>query len=217
MSRVGIVPGAAVRSYVRPAVDALRERGIDAELLPAPGQPGTPADLAEYGRELAGRLDLAPVDLLVGLSVGAQAAAVAARAEPGAIGRLMLVGPTVDPATRTAFRLVGRWIAGGRAEPGRLLADQLPDWWRAGPRRIAGVVRSSLDVEIERVLDPLPVPTDVVHAEHDQITSHAYASRLATGLGARLLLLPGASHSWPYRHERAFADLIEDVLKEHRS
>lgn len=211
VSRVGIVPGAAVRRYVRPAVEALCERGIDAELLAAPGEPGTSADLAGYGRELAGRLDLAPVDLLVGLSVGAQAAAVAARAAPKAVGRLMLVGRTVDPSARTAVRLVGRWVAGGRAEPARLLADQIPDWWRAGPRRIARVVRSSLDVEIERVLHPLPVPTDVVHAEHDRITSHSYASRLAAGLGARLVLLPGASHSWPYRHERAFADLVENV------
>lgn len=221
MSRVVVVPGAAVRSYVRPAVDALRERGIDAELLAAPGEPGTPADLAEYGRGLAARFDTAPVDLLVGLSVGCQVTAVAvaaaAQTDRRPVRRLMLVSPTVDPAARTTARLVGRWMAGGRAEPGRLLIDQLPDWWRAGRRRITGVVRSALSIEIEHVLDPLPVPTDVVHAEHDQITSHSYAARLATGLGARLVLLPGATHSWPYRHEHAFADLIENVLKENRS
>lgn len=219
MSSVMIVPGAAVRDYARPAVEELCGRGIDAELLAAPGEPGTPADLAEYGRELGARLDAAPTDLLVGLSVGAQAAAVAAatRTEARPVGRLVLIGPTVDPAARTHARLVGRWLAGGRAEPGSLLISQLPDWWRAGPRRIAAVVRSALDVDIERVLDPLPVPTAIVHAEYDQITSHTYAADLATRIGARLVVLPGATHSWPHRHEHDFADLIDDILEEGRS
>src|SRR5690349_13195064 len=110
--RVLVVPGAAVRSYVRPVLRELRERGFDAELLAAPGAPGSPADLVGYGTALGGRLrtDPAPVDLLVGLSVGAQAAAVAAAAtvvpdaaaaEGDAVGappqvrRVLLVGPTV--------------------------------------------------------------------------------------------------------------------------
>lgn len=212
-----VVPGAAVRAYVRPAVDAVCRRGVDARLLPAPGEPGTPADLVRYGRELAARLEDSPADVLIGLSVGAQVAAVAAATVGSGrrpLGRLVLVSPTVDPAARTPARLAGRWLRGGRAEPRGLLADQLPDWWRAGPARIAAVVRSALDVEIERVLDPLPVPTDVVHAEHDRITSHAYAARLAAALGARLVLLPAATHSWPYRCADEFADLVDDVVEE---
>src|SRR4051794_41970183 len=51
-----IVPGAGVRRYARPAVEALRGRGVAAGLLPAPGGAGGPADLERYGVELARRL-----------------------------------------------------------------------------------------------------------------------------------------------------------------
>jgi pimeloyl-ACP methyl ester carboxylesterase len=232
VARVLVVPGAAVRSYVCPAVEELQRRDLDAELLAAPGEPGQPARLDEYGRVLAGRIAAEdPVDLLIGLSVGAQVAAVAAGVastaslrRPGSatplpvtvpappIRNLMLVSPTVDPEARTTPALVTRWLAGGRRERAGLLREQLPDWRRAGPRRIAAVVRSALEVEVEQLLPAVSVPVTVVHAERDIITSHAYAARLAADHGARFVVVPGASHSWPYRDESRFADLAEAVL-----
>lgn len=215
-NRVVVVPGAAVRDYVRPAVERLRSCRVQVDLLPAPGGPGTPTDLAAYGRELGARLqdEASRVDLLVGLSVGAQVAAVAA-ATPGptVLSRVMLVSPTVDPAARSTGRLVGRWLAGGRVESPSLLPRQLPDWWRAGPRRISRVARSSVAVEIERLLPSIAVPVDIVHAERDLITSHAYAARLADHPGARLVLIPGATHSWPHGDEDRFADLVQSTLE----
>jgi pimeloyl-ACP methyl ester carboxylesterase len=215
-----VIPGAAVRDYVRPAVEQLRSRGIDAELLPAPGEPGTAADLAEYGRTLGRSFvdhEQSPVDLLVGLSVGAQAAAVATATPsppgPPRIRRLMLISPTVDPTARRTSRLIGRWLAGGRVEPLSLLPEQAPDWWRAGPRRLARIVRSATTMDIERVLPAITVPVDIVHAERDLITSHAYSAQLAASHpDARLILLPAATHSWPHADEHRFADLIDTAL-----
>lgn len=233
MARVLVVPGAAVRCYVRPAVEELRRRGVDAELLAAPGEPGQPAHLGDYGRALSDRIaGEEPVDLLIGLSVGAQVAAVAAAVlstslcsppDAGgsaprvtglslAIGQLMLVGPTVDPEARTTGRLLARWLAGGRREQAGLLREQAPDWRRAGVRRIAAVVRSALAVEVERLLPAVSVPVTVVHAERDTITSHAYAARLAADHGAGFVVVPDATHSWPHRDESRFADLVETVL-----
>src|SRR4051794_41734042 len=77
-----IVPGAGVRRYARPAVEALRGRGVAAWLLPAPGGAGGPADLERYGAELARGLaaggSAGPGGILVGVFVGAPAAAGAA-------------------------------------------------------------------------------------------------------------------------------------------
>ena len=58
-------------------------------------------DLAAYGRELGAEISAAgkPVDVLIGLSAGTQAAAVAAAATP-LVRRLVLVSPTVDPESR---------------------------------------------------------------------------------------------------------------------
>jgi hypothetical protein len=212
--RVLIVPGAAVRQYARPAVEAVASRGIDARLLPAPGEPGAPADLQNYGEELARRISTgSPLDLLVGLSVGAQAAAVAATAVPtGQVRHVMLISPTVDPNVRTAPRLLGRWLAGGRLERPGLLSEQAPDWRRAGLRRLVRVVRSALAVRIEDLLPRLGAALTVGHAEHDVITSHSYAARLAADHRGRFIVVPGATHSWPYADADRFADTVEDVL-----
>jgi pimeloyl-ACP methyl ester carboxylesterase len=216
-----IVPGAAVRRYVLDAVEALSAVGIWGEVLAAPGEPMVPADLGEYGRALAGRI-AGGVDVLIGLSVGAQVAAVAAAAQPhlsltrspaeGAIRRLVLISPTVDPAARSGPRLVGRWVAGGRVEPMSLLAQQLPDWRRAGSARIATVVRSAREIAIEQLLPGVSCPVTVVHAERDVITSHAYAAHLAAAAGGDLVIVPGATHSWPYDDPARFAALIDRLI-----
>src|SRR5689334_14455141 len=136
VSRIVVVPGAAVSSYVRPAVDALRARGMPADLARAPGAPGGPVDIRAHGRALGDELAAGgPVDVLVGLSVGAQVAVAAATRTPS-LRRLMLISPTVDPQARSGPRILGRWLAGGRLEPAHLLVEQLPDWRHAGPARL---------------------------------------------------------------------------------
>ncbi|MGD9989543.1 alpha/beta fold hydrolase [Pseudonocardia sp.] len=209
-----VIPGAAVRRYVRDAVDALSSVGIRGDLRAAPGERVVPADLRGYGHRVAAEiLEQGGVDALVGLSVGAQVAAVAAARVGDAVGQLVLISPTVDPAARTVPRLVGRWAAGGRVEPASLLPRQLPDWWRAGPARIATVVRSALAVEIEELLPDVTCPVTVVHSDGDVITSHAYAARLSAAATGRLVLVPGSTHSWPFDDAARFVALIDRLLR----
>jgi pimeloyl-ACP methyl ester carboxylesterase len=212
VARLLIVPGAAVRAYVRSAADAVRRRGLDVDLLAAPGEPGHPADLRAYGVALARRLeDIGGADMLVGLSVGAQAAAVATAGAPGRVRHLVLVSPTVDPRARTVPKLLGSWLAGGRQEPWRLLSEQAPEWRRAGVRSLAGIVRSALSVRIEdEALDTAELT--VVHAERDVVTSHAYAAELAAARSGRLVIVPRAVHSWPYQDADRFADTVAGLL-----
>jgi pimeloyl-ACP methyl ester carboxylesterase len=209
-----VVPGAGVHGYARPAVRALRARGVRAELLPAPGLPGGPPDLSRYGAQLAERIAArGPVDLLVGLSVGAQVAAVAAAALPATLLRgVVLVGPTVDPEARTSPRLLGRWLAACWRERPGLLAAQGPDWRRAGARRLAEVVRSALRLPIEDLLGRVPADLTVVHGEDDRVTSHAYAAALAAQ-GGRLVVVPGATHSWPYADADRFAATVAGLIR----
>lgn len=214
--RVLVVPGAAVRRYVRPTAETLSAAGVETCLCGAPGEPGRPADLRDYGAQLARRIDesAAPLDLLVGLSVGAQAAAVAAAAvRTGRLRQLMLISPTVDPGARNAARLLGRWLISGRHEPPRLLVEQLPDWWRAGPARLVELVRSALTVNIGDFLGQVDAAITVVHAERDAITSHAYAAQLAAAHRARLVVIPGATHSWPYGDGERFAEVVMAALE----
>lgn len=215
MPRVLVIPGAAVRRYLEPDMREVCRRGPEVELLPAPGQPGACPELRRYGIDLAQRLATGPpVDALVGLSVGCQAAAVAAAAtDPGVLPRLVLVGPTVDPQARTPPRLFARWVNAGRHEHSALLAEQLPDWRAAGVRRIVQVTRSALSVRLEQVLLGVRAELTVVHPEQDGVSSHAYAAGLATAFGGRLIVVPAATHSWPYRDGTRFAALLREVLE----
>lgn len=209
-----IIPGAAVRGYVQPVADTLTLRGIPTRLLPGPGQPGAPADLRLYGEQLGQDLLTATgVDLLVGLSVGTQAAAVAAAAA-GASGasQLLLVAPTVDPAQRTVARFLARWAVAGRREDSALLPQQFPEWRAAGLRSLVAVVRSAVKVRLEDVLRAVPSRVTIVHAQDDAITGHSYAAGLATRFHGRLVVIPGAVHSWPYGHGSGFADLVQELL-----
>lgn len=207
-----IVPGLAVRSFVIPAADALSAAGHQVELLPAPGWRGVPDRLADYGEWLADRLEgrAQPVDVLIGLSAGTQAAAVTATRCP--VGRLLLVSPTVAPNRRTRPRLLGSWLRGDHHPDSPTLAQQVPDWARAGVPRIYRCLVSALEVRLEHVLPQVPGPVTIVHAGHDNLTSYDYAAALAFEHGEPALELPAAPHSWPIGDENRFVALIARLV-----
>ena len=212
MAAVTVVPGFAVRTFVIPAVEALATAGHDVDLLPAPGWRGVPDTLDAYGSWLAERLRHrpSPVDLLVGLSAGTQAAAVtAARVS---VGHLLLVSPTVSPERRTRGRLLAGWLRGDRHPDSPSLSQQVPDWSRAGLRRIYRLLVSSLDVPLEEVLLAVAAPVTIVHAGRDNLTSFAWVSALAAEHRAQVVELPAAPHSWPIGDEQGFVGVVEDLL-----
>src|SRR5205823_14713028 len=104
-------------------------------LLPAPGWRGVEDDVERYGRALGADIDRAgaPVSVLVGLSIGTQAAAVAA-ASTSLVERLVLVSPTIDPQYRTPLKQFVVFAKGNPHERFRTVR-QVPDWSRAGPVR----------------------------------------------------------------------------------
>jgi hypothetical protein len=193
--RVVIVPGLAVRSYAGDAARELRARGYAVTLLPAPAWKGVPKLLKSYGSQLAGRLDRAgkPVDLLIGLSVGSQAAAITAM-QSGTVRPLVLVSPMVDPADRTLIRLLFAWLF-RKQEGDRSFGDQVPDWKQAGIPRILDGFRSALGVNLEDVLPAFDGRLTIVQPEWNTLSSPAYAERLARGNGGRFILMPRAAHS----------------------
>lgn len=208
---VAVVPGVGVRRYLLRTMEPLRDRGFDVVLLPAPGQPGMASDLVRYADQLGPALSRAHLDLLIGLSIGTQAAAdVARRYRPP--GQLLLVGPTVDPACRSLPGLLATWVHAGTREPAALLGPQAADWRDAGARSLVAVLRSAIARPLDPRCAPPAVPTVLVRAERDLVTSHEYASALAGAWDAQLVTVPGGAHSWPYGDPERFADLVERRL-----
>lgn len=208
--RVLIVPGLAVRGYAESAVGALGVAGYDASLLTPPSWRGADCDLDAYGRRLGREIDGGDQSIaaLVGLSVGTQAAAVAA-AVTSKIERLILVSPTVDSVLRSRPRLLAAWLF--RGEPGgpSLLYEQIPDWARAGPTRIFRGFNSALEVDLEEIIPRIAAEITLVHGELDPITSHSYVMRVAAAHGCRLELVPNGPHSWPTDDATGFVDLLD--------
>lgn len=211
MSSVVIVPGLAVRSFVIPAADALAAAGHQVQLMPAPGWRGVPDRLAAYGDWLAGELAKRdePVDVLVGLSAGTQAAAVTAAQIP--VSHLLLVSPTVPPERRTRRKLFGSWLRGDQHPDSPTLAQQAPDWLRAGPRRIYRCMVSALEVPLEEVLEAVDASVTLIHAGWDNLTSFDFVNALAVEHALDVIELPAAPHSWPIGDEDRFVALVNSL------
>jgi pimeloyl-ACP methyl ester carboxylesterase len=213
MTRILVVPGLAVRTYVERPVAHLRQGGFDARLLPAPAWRGVEDDVERYGQALGADIDRAgvPVSVLVGLSIGTQAAAVAAASTP-LVEHLVLVSPTIDPAYRTPLKQFAVFAKGNPHERFRTLR-QLPDWSRAGPVRILRCFRSAIEMPLEDVLPRVSAEMAIIHVEYDPLTSHAYAASLAADNRAQLVLMPGASHSWPRDDPAGFLRFIDGLVR----
>ena len=51
----------------------------------------------------------------------------------------------------------------------------------------------------------------IIHTEYDLLTTHAYAAWLAETNGARLVLMPGVSHSWPKADSARFLRFLDEL------
>jgi pimeloyl-ACP methyl ester carboxylesterase len=164
-----VVPGLAVHGYAELPVQHLRDNGYDARLLQPPAWRGVEDDLERYGRNLAADIDRegAPVDVLIGLSAGTQAAAVAA-SRTDLVKRLVLVSPTIDPAYRSMIKQSIVFVAKGDPHDKSAFFSQVPDWSRAGILRIFRGFASAIPLHLEDVLPRVAAAVTIIHAEHDQ-------------------------------------------------
>lgn len=213
MAYVIMVPGLAVQNYLRPSAVRLRAAGHDVDLLPPIGWPDSGRDLAGYADRVARHASTyGPVDLMIGLSVGTQAATLAV-ARTSAVRRLLLISPTIDPARRSTFPSLWAWIGGEDHPDSPGVSTHIGDWLRAGPggiyRSLQSVIGMRLEDELPRVADGLPIT--VVHGEADQLSPLPFASEVARRAGARMLVMPDAPHSWPIGDGHRFADLVRKL------
>jgi pimeloyl-ACP methyl ester carboxylesterase len=215
---VVVVQGMAVATYLLPGMAAFgswtRAHLLELPGLAGSGEPPHELSMAEYGQAVAHWLTATctrPV-LLAGHSSGTQ---VAAEAAPGhrLVAGLMLASPTIDPAVRPFPRLALRFLQNGRIEPPGLIGLHLPEWRRAGPRRLAHLVRASLRHDIEFSLRRLTVSLLVLRGTDDVLSTADWARRLvATAPDGRYLELPGA-HGFPWLDPGAWSAPTEQFAR----
>jgi 2-hydroxy-6-oxonona-2,4-dienedioate hydrolase len=150
-------------------------------------------------------------DVVVANSFGCQLALDLAARRPQRVGRLVLVGPTVDAAARSLTRQAVRLALDATREPLALDFLQAFDYCvHVGKSGVSGFVEMVRDRPEDR-LAGVTAPTLVVRGERDPIVSHAWAERVAGGVqNGRLVEVHGVPHVVNYAAPDALAQLVRE-------
>lgn len=217
-----VVPGMAVSRYLQASQDLLAEHAT-VHLLELPGTGrakdpprtyGLVEDVAEVVDWTARRLPGGA--LFVGHSYGSQIVPQVAAAAPWLVHGMVLASPTVDPAYRSAPRLLWRWLIDSSREPRGLSRFQRPEQRRAGPARLLRIARTMLADDPERSLEQVDVPVTIVRGRRDALCTPEWARRLVELTGGRLVEIPGAPHAFPFQQPEVLVSAVLGALKEAR-
>jgi 2-hydroxy-6-oxonona-2,4-dienedioate hydrolase len=150
----------------------------------------------------------------VGNSFGCQILAEFALQHSEKINRLVLQGPTVDPAARSLGRQMLRLVINSRREHPGLGRITRADYRAAGVRRAWSTIQMALKDRIEDKLPYVYAPTLVVRGDKDPLVPQQWAERAATLMprGA-LCIIPGAAHTLNYSAPEQFAAAIRPFLR----
>jgi 2-hydroxy-6-oxonona-2,4-dienedioate hydrolase len=169
------------------------------------------SQLLESWLDVAG---LARPDLVLANSFGCQVVVELAARRPERVGRLVLVGPTVDCRARSLARLAGRLALDAIHEPAGLFVVQAVDYtlhvFKSGVSSFVEMVRDPIEESLSRV----QAPALVVRGAHDAIAPRAWAAEVASMLPrGRLVEVPGAGHAVNYNAPAALTRLTLDFLR----
>ncbi len=179
------------------------------------GDPGRVLDVAEHAEHLAAWLDAAGLGsvAVLGNSFGCQVAVDLALRRPDRVRCLILVGPTIDPAARTAARQILRWLRDTTREDPLQLPILLRDVRNAGPHRVAGTLAHALRDPIEDKLPLVGIPALVTRGGREPIVPMAWAQRAAGLLPlGELAVVPGSPHNANYSAATVLAELVVPFL-----
>ena len=215
------VHGLAVSSrYFQPLVRALSDR-YEAHAIDLPGfgqSAGPPGALGvDQLAEVLGlwlRARGLQDATLVGNSAGCQYVVACARRSADITGRIVLIGPTVDPQARSAAAQIGRWLACGITPDIKQLPIVMRDVRDAGVRRVRATFKAVLADAIEDALPHLDNPTLVIRGANDRLVPRAWARQVQQLLpSADLVEIAGAGHVAHLTHPQQVAAAISGWLE----
>jgi pimeloyl-ACP methyl ester carboxylesterase/predicted RNA-binding protein with PIN domain len=219
---VVLVHGIGVSSRsVEPLLLAVGEsRPVYAPDLPGFGLSDAPLEVLDVPK-LADALRRWMIDsginpaAIVASASGCQVAIDLAGRYPGVVKRLVLVGPTMDPESRSAGALARRWAKGITRDSVRRAPGAIHDVIDAGPWRTARTLGRAFDDPTEQKLPRVEAPTLVLRAERDRLTPEGWAKRIADGIpGAGLRTIPAGPRASAASAAPALAAMVEEFLAE---
>ncbi|MEM5436087.1 alpha/beta hydrolase [Paraburkholderia diazotrophica] len=150
----------------------------------------------------------------VGNSFGCQIITDLACRHPDVVDRLVLQGPTTDPAARTLIQQVYRDLVNGRREQMRSpAATGRIDYAKAGLPRAFATMRILIRDRIEDRLPRVAAPTLVVAGTRDSVVPLEWAATVARLVPrGTLAVIEGGTHTLNYVYPHAFALAVAPFL-----
>jgi 2-hydroxy-6-oxonona-2,4-dienedioate hydrolase len=180
------------------------------------GRPCQPLDLTYLGDRLAEWMEHVKLHSahFIGNSFGCQVLVDFAARHAAYVQRLVLQGPTGDPAARSVVKQLIRLVRNSRIESPGLGILMIRDYWRAGLRGIATTTRMALGDRQEPKLPHISAPTLVVRGSRDVLVPQVWAERMVRLLPhGQLLVMPGLAHTITYTAPAMFVDAIRPFLR----
>jgi 2-hydroxy-6-oxonona-2,4-dienedioate hydrolase len=206
-------------SYMAPIAKRLAaEHTVYAPDLPGHGRsdsPGRPLSIPGLAESLRAWMDAAGISraAFLGNSMGCQVIAELAVRHPERIDRLILIGPTVDPAARTLGRELPRLLEDGAAERLSLILLVARAYSR-DLRRLHEEMDAVLADRIEEKLPRIAAPSLVVRGERDAVAPQAWAEEVASLLGAEAVrVIPGKGHAPNYSAPDELMRILRPFLR----
>jgi 2-hydroxy-6-oxonona-2,4-dienedioate hydrolase len=220
--RVVLVHGLGVSSrYMIPTIRSLaHDCHVFAPDLPGYGRSAGPRDALDIPL-LADALDawleaahIGAPDVLLGNSMGCQILVDLAVRRPARVRRLVLVGPTMDAAARTAWQQFARLALDSVREAPSQPFLVAYDYAVFGFRRFRQTFYNALSDRVEDKLPRVLSPTLVVRGERDPIAPQRWVEEIVRRLpSGRLAVVPGAAHTVNYMAPDALAELVRAFLR----
>jgi len=152
--------------------------------------------------------------VLIGHSMGAQIAIEVAVRHPATVDRLVLMGPSNDPAARSAWGQFGRLVRDLAIESPKVIAVGAREYIRAGPH-LRAKFRAMLAHHPEDVFAQVTVPTLVLRGEDDIVASRSWCRQMVEEIpDARLSEVAGHGHETMIRDASHAAILIREFVAE---
>ncbi len=210
--------GASER-YYGPLIRELARTSI-VHTLELPGFGTTPKprrqlQMEDFGRIAVEALDLAGISgaQWVGHSMGCQAVVEMALAAPGAASSVVLLGPTINEAERSAPLQALRLLQDCLGEPPAVNYILVTDYLRAGPRWYLTTLPVMIRHRIEDRLPDVVPPVLLVRGGKDPVVRADWLARLAAARpGTVTAEIPGQPHVMMYTRPQETAALIRTAV-----
>ncbi|UEM04373.1 alpha/beta hydrolase [Skermanella rosea] len=189
--------------------------GFGRSPIPAGARWPAGPDVLEQAEQLIAWMDACGVDkaVLFGNSIGVQVAVEVAVRFPDRVDRLVLAGPTPDPAYRTPMKQYPRVVMNMPFETPSLNSLFQVEYASAGIPRMAQQLRRTVDDPIEKRLPKVRASALVIRGQYDQTLSQPWAEDFTRLLpDGRLVVVEGAAHNVHYTAAYVTARLIHSFL-----